>query len=44
MAEKTKDTDAPPSITLEIRGPGGEAWGTIVASARRLARNAVFRL
>ena len=41
MAEKTKDTDAPPSITLEIRGPGGEAWGTIVASAKEFKTGSV---
>ncbi|HEX7899654.1 MAG TPA: hypothetical protein VF950_17930 [Planctomycetota bacterium] len=34
MAEKTKDAAAPASVTLEIRGPEGEVWGTLVASAK----------
>ena len=41
MAEKTKDTDAPATITLEIRAPGGEVWGTIVASAKEFKTGSV---
>ncbi len=41
MTEKTKDTDAPLSITLEIRAPGGEVWGTIVASAKEFKTGSV---
>ena len=41
MTEKTKDTDAPLSITLEIRAPGGEVWGTIVASAKEFKTGSI---
>ena len=34
MTEKTKDSDAPATLTLEIRGSSGEVWGTIVASSK----------
>lgn len=41
MPEKTKDADAPPTLTLEIRGSGGEVWGTIVASAKEFKTGSV---
>lgn len=29
-----RDADAPESLTLELRGPTGEVWGTISAPAK----------
>jgi len=41
MAEKTKDSSAPPTLTLEIRGSAGEVWGTIVASSKEFKTGSV---
>jgi hypothetical protein len=41
MPEKTKDASAPARITLEIRGEGGEVWGTIEASAKEFKTGSV---
>ena len=41
MTEKTKDTAAPATLTLEIRGAAGEAWGTIIASAKEFKTGSV---
>ena len=37
MAAKSKegvDGDAPATVTLEIKAPSGEVWGTLIATAR----------
>jgi hypothetical protein len=41
MAEKTTDASAPAAITLEIRGPEGDVWGTITASAKKFSTGSV---
>jgi hypothetical protein len=41
MAEKTQDSSAPATLTLEIRGSGGEVWGTIVASSKEFKTGSV---
>jgi len=41
MAEKTRDVAATATLTLEIRGSDGEAWGTIVASAKEFKTGSV---
>lgn len=41
MPEKTKDTAAPATLTLEIRGAAGEAWGTLIASAKEFKTGSV---
>lgn len=41
MADKTKDTDAPATLTLEIRGAAGEVWGTILASSKEFKTGSV---
>lgn len=41
MAEKTQDSAAPAAITIEIRGGGGEVWGTIAASAKEFKTGSI---
>ena len=41
MTEKTKDASAPAAIVLEIRGPEGDVWGTITASAKEFKTGSV---
>ncbi len=41
MAEKTQDTAAPATVTLEIRGAGGEVWGTLIAASKEFKTGSV---
>ena len=41
MAEKTKDVDAPPSLTIEIKTSDGKPWGTIIAGAKEFKTGSV---
>ncbi len=41
MADKTRDAEAPATITLELKTPTGEVWGTIVASAKEFKTGSV---
>ena len=41
MTGKTKDNDAPPSLTLEIKTSDGKVWGTVVASAKEFKTGSV---
>jgi hypothetical protein len=41
MSEKVVDKEAPDSVTLEIRTPSGEVWGTLVAQGREFKTGSV---
>jgi hypothetical protein len=41
MAEKTKDAEAPKTLTLEIKTSDGAVWGTLVAEAREFKTGSV---
>ena len=41
MPGKTKDNDAPPSLTLEIKTSDGKVWGTVVAAAKEFKTGSV---
>ena len=41
MTEKTRDADAPTTITLELKTPTGEVWGTIVATGKEFKTGSV---
>ncbi|HKR56507.1 MAG TPA: hypothetical protein VJS20_09410 [Gemmatimonadales bacterium] len=41
MPEKTKDSEAPPSLTLEIKTSDGKIWGTVVAAAKEFKTGSV---
>ncbi|HKS17232.1 MAG TPA: hypothetical protein VJU16_07955 [Planctomycetota bacterium] len=41
MAEKTKDNDAPPSLTIEIKTSDGKVWGTVIAGAKEFKTGSV---
>ena len=41
MAEKTQDSSAPPTLTLELRGSDGEVWGSIVAASKEFKTGSV---
>ena len=41
MPGKTKDNDAPPSLTLEIKTSDGKLWGTVIAGAKEFKTGSV---
>jgi hypothetical protein len=41
MAGKTKDNDAPPSLTIEIKTSDGKSWGTVIAGAKEFKTGSV---
>jgi len=41
MAGQSKDNDAPPSLTLEIKTSDGKVWGTVIAAAKEFKTGSV---
>ena len=41
MPGKTRDNEAPPSLTLEIKTSDGKVWGTVVAAAKEFKTGSV---
>ncbi len=41
MSERVRDTDAPPSLTLELKDSNGTVWGTIVAGGKEFKTGSV---
>lgn len=41
MADKTRDPEAPPSLTIEIKTTDGKVWGTLTAGAKEFKTGSV---
>jgi hypothetical protein len=41
MADKKRDNDAPPALTIEVKSSSGEVWGTITAGAKEFKTGSV---
>ncbi len=41
MSEKTRDADAPPALTIEVKTASGESWGTMTAGAKEFKTGSV---
>jgi hypothetical protein len=41
MAEKVKDGEAPPALTIEVRTSDGKVWGTFVAVGKEFKTGSV---
>lgn len=41
MGNPTRDEAAPESLIIEVRSASGEAWGTVVATAKRFSTGSI---
>ena len=41
MADKTRDAEAPQSLTIEIKTSDGKVWGSVIAGAKEFKTGSV---
>ena len=41
MTDKVRDSDAPPSLTVEIKSSDGTVWGTLIAGGKEFKTGSV---